>query len=181
MIGTEQYTDKYIMERMEIMSKVAVVYWSGTGNTAAMATAVAEGAQEKGAEVSLMFCGEFGAERMDDFEAVAFGCPSMGSEQLEEGDFEPMFTACEGKLAGKKIPAGRTARYLPVTALSAGKRRMKMPCPIVRPWARRWRREAVCYAEDYGFEKRAESADYGGGRRQALSFEDYLYRAYAGM
>lgn len=103
MIGTEQYIDKYIMERMEIMNKVAVVYWSGTGNTAAMATAVAEGAQEKGAEVSLMFCGEFGAERMDDFDAVAFGCPSMGSEQLEEGDFEPMFTACEGKLAGKKI------------------------------------------------------------------------------
>ena len=48
MIGTEQYTDKYIMERMEIMSKVAVVYWSGTANTAAMATAVAEGTQEKG-------------------------------------------------------------------------------------------------------------------------------------
>ena len=48
MIGTEQYTDKYIMERMEIMSKVAVVYWSGTANTAAMATAVAEGTQEQG-------------------------------------------------------------------------------------------------------------------------------------
>ena len=57
----------------------------------------------EGAEVSLMFCGEFGAERMDEFDAVAFGCPSMGAEQLEEGDFEPMFTACEGKLAGKKI------------------------------------------------------------------------------
>ncbi|MEZ3507073.1 MAG: flavodoxin [Lachnospiraceae bacterium] len=85
------------------MSKVAVVYWSGTGNTAAMATAVAEGAQEKGAEVSLMFCSEFGAERMDEFDAVAFGCPSMGAEQLEEGAFEPMFTTCEGKLAGKKI------------------------------------------------------------------------------
>ena len=84
MIGTEQYTDKYIMERMEIMSKVAVVYWSGTANTAAMATAVAEGAQEKGAEVSLMFYGEFGAERMDDFDAVAFGCPSMGSERSWE-------------------------------------------------------------------------------------------------
>lgn len=87
----------------KFMSKVAVVYWSGTGNTEAMATAVAEGAQEKGAEVSLMSCGEFGADRMDEFDAVAFGCPSMGAEQLEEGDFEPMFTACEGKLAGKKI------------------------------------------------------------------------------
>lgn len=85
------------------MSKVAVVYWSGTGNTAAMAAAVAEGAQDKGAEVSMMYCGEFGADQMDSFDAVAFGCPSMGSEQLEEGDFEPMFTACEGKLAGKKI------------------------------------------------------------------------------
>ena len=41
------------MERMEIMSEVAVVYWSGTANTAAMATAVAEGTQEKGAEVAL--------------------------------------------------------------------------------------------------------------------------------
>ncbi len=122
MIGTEQYTDKYIMERMEIMSKVAVVYWSGTGNTAAMATAVAEGAQEKGAEVSLMFCGEFGAERMDDFDAVAFGCPSMGSEQLEEGDFEPMFTACEGKLAGKRglwrwTATGVIFRGLPLSGL----------------------------------------------------------------
>ena len=104
MIYAEKSTNKYIRERMEkFMSKVAVVYWSGTGNTEAMATAVAEGAQEKGAEVSLMSCGEFGADRMDEFDAVAFGCPSMGAEQLEEGDFEPMFTACEGKLAGKKI------------------------------------------------------------------------------
>ena len=31
------------------MSKVAVVYWSGTGNTEAMANAVVEGAKEKGA------------------------------------------------------------------------------------------------------------------------------------
>ena len=104
MIYAEKSTNKYIRERMEkFMSKVAVVYWSGTGNTEAMATAVAEGTQEKGAEVSLMSCGEFGADRMDEFDAVAFGCPSMGAEQLEEGDFEPMFTACEGKLAGKKI------------------------------------------------------------------------------
>ena len=72
MIYTEKSTDKYIMERRmeKFMSKVAVVYWSGTGNTEAMATAVAEGAQEKGAEVSLMFCGEFGADRMDEFDAV---------------------------------------------------------------------------------------------------------------
>ena len=59
------------------MSKVAVVYWSGTGNTAAMASAVAEGAQEKGAEVSLIFCSEFDAGRMDAFDGVAVGWSSV--------------------------------------------------------------------------------------------------------
>lgn len=34
---------------------------------------------------------------------LAFGCPAMGSEELEDGEFEPMFSACEGKLAGKRI------------------------------------------------------------------------------
>ena len=58
------------------MSKIAVVYWSGTGNTEAMANEVAEGAKEKGA---------------------------MGAENLEESEFEPMFTECEGSLSGKKI------------------------------------------------------------------------------
>lgn len=86
-----------------IMAKVAVVYWSGTGNTEAMASAVAEGAKEKGAEVSLLECSEFNASMMDSFDAVAFGCPSMGNEQLEEDEFEPMFSSCEEKLKDKKI------------------------------------------------------------------------------
>ena len=46
---------------------------------------------------------EFDASMMDNYDAVAFGCPSMGSEQLEESEFEPMFTSCEAKLRGKKI------------------------------------------------------------------------------
>ena len=85
------------------MSKVAVVYWSGTGKTEAMANLVATGAKEKGAQVSLMVASEFSAEQLDDYDAIAFGCPSMGAEQLEETEFEPMFTACEAKLQGKKI------------------------------------------------------------------------------
>ena len=85
------------------MSKVAVVYWSGTGNTEAMATAVAQGAKDKGADAVLLTAVEFDAAMMDTFDAVAFGCPSMGSEQLEATEFEPMFTACEAKLSGKKI------------------------------------------------------------------------------
>lgn len=85
------------------MSKVAVVYWSGTGNTQAMADAVAAGAQEAGAEVQVLEASSFGADQMDAYDAVAFGCPSMGAEQLEESEFEPMFTDCEAKLSGKKI------------------------------------------------------------------------------
>ena len=85
------------------MSKVAVVYWSGTGNTEAMAMTVAEGAKGKGAEVSVIPAAEFTAEQIGNYGAIAFGCPSMGAEQLEESEFEPMFAACEGRLSGKNI------------------------------------------------------------------------------
>lgn len=85
------------------MSKTAVVYWSGTGNTEAMASAVAEGAKAAGAEVTMLTSAEFDADMMDSFDCVAFGCPAMGAEVLEEDEFAPMFEACESKLGGKKI------------------------------------------------------------------------------
>ena len=85
------------------MSKVAVVYWSGTGNTEQMAESVADGARNAGADVTTFTAAEFDADKMEEFDAIAFGCPSMGAEQLEEDEFEPMFTACEAKLSGKKI------------------------------------------------------------------------------
>ena len=68
------------------MSKIAVVYWSGTGNTEAMAKAVLEGAKEKGAEVVLLTPDEFDVSMMDSYDAIAFGCPAMGAEVLEEED-----------------------------------------------------------------------------------------------
>ena len=82
--------------------KTAVVYWSGTGNTEAMAEGIAEGAREAGAEVELMGPGEFSAARFSEFGAVAFGCPAMGSEVLEEMEFQPMFDACKRSLGGKR-------------------------------------------------------------------------------
>ena len=85
------------------MSKVAVVYWSGTGNTEQMAESVADGARNAGADVTTFTAAEFDADKMDEFDAIAFGCPSMGAEQLEEDEFEPMFSSCEAKLSGKKI------------------------------------------------------------------------------
>ena len=66
--------------------KTAVIYWSGTGNTEAMARAVAEGAP-----------GDLNA-----YGAIAFGCPAMGSEVLEEMEFQPMFDACKHSLGGKR-------------------------------------------------------------------------------
>ena len=85
------------------MSKVAVVFWSGTGNTEAMADKVAEGAKEAGAEVSVFSAEDFSADKVGEFDGLAFGCPAMGDEELEDTIFEPMYAACEPKLAGKKV------------------------------------------------------------------------------
>ena len=85
------------------MSKIAVVYWSGTGNTEQMAFAVLEGAKENGTDAVLFQASEFDASMMDSYDAVAFGCPAMGAEVLEEDEFQPLFDSCETKLSGKKI------------------------------------------------------------------------------
>ncbi len=83
--------------------KKAVVYWSGTGNTEAMANAVEEGITGAGAEAKIFTASEFTPDKADDFDAIAFGCPSMGSEELEDSEFAPMFDAVLPKLPGKKI------------------------------------------------------------------------------
>lgn len=85
------------------MSKVAVVYWSGTGNTEAMANAVLEGIKAAGAEAELFSTGEFDASMLSSYDALAFGCPAMGAEELEDFEFEPMFSSCKPNLGGKKI------------------------------------------------------------------------------
>lgn len=79
------------------MSKVAVVYWSGTGNTQAMAEAIARGVQDAGGDVSVYTAGEFDSSQANSFDAIAFGCPAMGAEVLEESEFEPMFESCDIK------------------------------------------------------------------------------------
>lgn len=83
--------------------KTAIVYWSGTGNTEAMARAVAEGAEKRGAAVELLPCAAFDAAQVADFDAIGFGCPAMGAEVLEETEFEPLFSGCLPDLAGKPV------------------------------------------------------------------------------
>ena len=83
--------------------KLAIVYWSGTGNTEAMAKAIAEGAKEAGGEVELLGPGEFDAKKAAEFNSVALGCPAMGAEELEEVEFAPMWSAVAGELNGKRV------------------------------------------------------------------------------
>lgn len=85
------------------MDKAAIVYWSGTGNTEAMAEAIARGMRDSGQEVDVVPVGSAKVADIAAYPKLALGCPSMGDEVLEEGDFEPFFTALEGQLSGKKL------------------------------------------------------------------------------
>lgn len=83
--------------------KTAVVYWSGTGNTEAMARAVAEGMTAAGAEAVLLTPAEVASDDLNAYAAIAFGCPAMGAEVLEEGEFEPFFEELSANLSGKPV------------------------------------------------------------------------------
>ena len=85
------------------MTDIAVVYWSDTGNTEEMAKLVAEGIASAGGSAVLIGADSFGPADVEKYGAIAFGCPAMGDEVLEEDVFEPMFAEVEGKLSGKRI------------------------------------------------------------------------------
>ena len=92
-----------------VMSKIAVVYWSGTGNTEAMAQAILEGAKEAGADAELFEVGAFHAADLPKYDGFLFGCPAMGDEVLEEGSFEPFFAEAEADL--KDVPVALFGSY----------------------------------------------------------------------
>lgn len=85
------------------MANIAVIYWSGTGNTEAMANAIAKGAEGAGATVLLTEVGKADGNLVENYDLIAFGCPSMGDEVLEESEMEPYFTDAEGKLGKKTV------------------------------------------------------------------------------
>lgn len=84
------------------MSKVAVVYWSGTGNTEEMANKVAEGAKAAGAEVEVIGADDFEGTDISSFDGVAFGCPAMGDEELEDTVFSRYSRHVSQSLQAKK-------------------------------------------------------------------------------
>ena len=85
------------------MSKVGIIYWSSTGNTEAMAQAVEEGAKAAGADVEIMEVADADVDKALSYDVLALGCPAMGDEELEDTVFQPVFEACEPKLAGRKV------------------------------------------------------------------------------
>ena len=85
------------------MSKTAIIYWSGTGNTEAMAGAILEGAKEVNPETAYFTVSEISADNAAEYDTLILGCPAMGAEVLEESEFEPFFTELETKISGKKV------------------------------------------------------------------------------
>ena len=111
------------------MNKLAIVYWSGTGNTETMANCIAEGAREAGADVTLMGPAEFSAAKFAEYSVVAFGCPAMGAEQLEEDEVEPMFAGLEGSLGGKKIALFGSYGWATVSGCGSGAAAVRRRAP----------------------------------------------------
>lgn len=56
------------------MKKAAVIYWSGTGNTEAMANAVLDGMKNAGADAVLLTASDVDASAVGGYDAVALGC-----------------------------------------------------------------------------------------------------------
>lgn len=85
------------------MSKTAIIYWSGTGNTEAMADAILQGAKEVNSDTAYFSVSEISADDALGYDTLILGCPAMGAEVLEESEFEPFFSSIEPKLADKNI------------------------------------------------------------------------------
>ena len=85
------------------MSKTAIIYWSGTGNTEAMAQAILEGAKEQNPDTAYYTVSEISADDAAGYDTLVLGCPAMGAEVLEETEFEPFFTELEAKISDKNI------------------------------------------------------------------------------
>lgn len=148
------------------MKKVAVVYWSGTGNTLQMANAVADGVRAARAVADVLTPGEFTADMLNDYHAFAFGARPWGASSWRKRSLPPClrrfcpafpgvrsrFSALTAGATASGCAAGKwrapmQARYLPAPVSSAVKRRMRRPLPLAMHLAARWGRDLLSPAE----------------------------------
>ncbi len=85
------------------MKKVAIIYWSGTGNTEAMANSIKQGAETTGNEVKLFEVSKANISDVVSADIVAIGCSSYGAEVLEDGFMEPFVESLRDSVKGKKV------------------------------------------------------------------------------
>ena len=85
------------------MNKIAVIYWTGTGNTEVMANEVVAGASAAGAEVTLFNTSDFTVDKAQEFDKFALGCPAMGAEELDDSAFQPLYDQLKAQISGKKV------------------------------------------------------------------------------
>lgn len=85
------------------MNEIKVIFWTGSGNTEAMANAIVEGMKEAGKEGKAIFVTDITPGDVKDDTVLALGCPAMGAEVLEEVDMEPFVSALESMVSGKNI------------------------------------------------------------------------------
>ena len=82
---------------------ISVVYWSGTGNTQAMAEAIGEGIESAGAQANVISVDQANVDVLAEEDVFALGCSAMGAEELEESEMEPFVEELESLVSGKKI------------------------------------------------------------------------------
>lgn len=85
------------------MAKTVIVYWSGTGNTEAMAQAIANGIAQVESDVAVYQVNEADPATILAADKILLGCPSMGVEELEEYEFRPFFDSIKDNLFGKSV------------------------------------------------------------------------------
>lgn len=91
------------VERITDMTNVSILYWSGTGNTEAMAKLIEQGASSAGAHCVRKTVDQASPDDVTGVDVCALGCPSMGDETLEDSEFEPFIESVRDKIAGKKV------------------------------------------------------------------------------
>ena len=82
---------------------VEIAYWSGTGNTEAMASEIEAAVKAAGADVESVRFEDTTVDDVAGKDVILLGCPAMGSEVLEDMEFEPMFDGCKSSLKGKRV------------------------------------------------------------------------------
>lgn len=83
--------------------RIGIIYWSGTGNTEAMAHVLEDALKKENAEVDVKSVSEVSLADALAYDRLALGCPAMGDEQLEEVEFEPFYTDLKAEIGKKPL------------------------------------------------------------------------------